>query len=403
MSRTRWRAEAVLAALFGIVIIAIASGGALWFFSAAPVHPDPASVPSAEGAHVERYSNAIEEGRRLARALLVAENVPGLSVAVAAGGDIVWSESFGWIDVEERAPVTPRSRFRLGAASKPLTAAAAALLHDRGRVDLDAPVQTYVAGYPPKQWPVSTRQLLGDVAGVHRIRGDNNAAMPTAHCGRLDEAVALLADDPLLFQPGTQHRYSIWGWVLVSAVVEGAARQPFPRFMAREVFEPLAMERTVVEETDDLDGVAHRGRRPDYSCVAGGGAFLSTPTDLVRFGSAMLKPGFLKEETIATMQAPLRLESGESTNYALGWKVESIPLAGKPARLVAHRGRPMSGAVSLLTFPDLGIVVAAAANAGAPGLDSFAQTLAEVFVSGVAHAGTRHDERARDVRRRLTP
>jgi hypothetical protein len=57
--------------------------------------------------------------------------------------------------------------------------------------------------------------------------------------------------------------------------------------MDRQVFEPLAMERTVVAETEGLDGVAHAGRRPDYSCVAGGGAFLSTPTDLVRLGSAM--------------------------------------------------------------------------------------------------------------------
>ena len=64
---------------------------------------------------------------------------------------------------------------------------------------------------------------MGDVAGVHRIRGDNNDAMPGEHCASLDEAVAMLADDPLLFEPGTQHRYSIWGWVLVSAVVEGAA------------------------------------------------------------------------------------------------------------------------------------------------------------------------------------
>ena len=73
----------------------------------------------------------------------------------------------------------------------------------------------------------------------------------------------MLADDPLLFEPGTQHRYSIWGWVLVSAVVEGAAGEPFARFMVRQVFEPLAMERTVVAETEGLDGVAARGRACD--------------------------------------------------------------------------------------------------------------------------------------------
>jgi CubicO group peptidase (beta-lactamase class C family) len=393
MGRTRWRAEALLAVLF-VIVITLGGGGALWFFSAVPVHPDPATVPSTAGAHVERYSNAIEEGRRLARALVVNENLPGLSVAVAADGEIVWAESFGWANIEGHEPVTPRTRFRLGAASKPLTAAAVALLYDRGRLDLDAPVQTYVPDYPQKQWPVTPRQLMGDVAGVHRIRGDNNDAMPNERCAKLGEALPLFAGEPLMFRPGAEHRYSIYGWILLSVLVERVAGEPFPAFMTRELFRPLGMKSTVLEEAGGVpdNTTTFYGRRkagrvgPDdpskahYSCLAGAGAFLSTPSDLARFGSAMLKPGFLKGETIATMQAPLQLESGTSTNYALGWKVERVPLAGKPARLVGHRGTPMGGAVSVLTFPDLGVVVAAASNVGTTGLDPFAQKLAEVFV-----------------------
>ena len=393
MGRTRGRAEALFAVLSGVLIV-MRSGGALWFFSAVPVHPDAAAVPSTAGAHVEPYADAIAEGRRLARALIVHENLPGLSVAVAADGEIVWTESFGWADIEGRQPVTPRTRFRLGAASKPLTAAAVALLHDRGRLDLDAPVQTYVPDYPQTQWPITPRQLMADLAGVHRIRGDNNDAMPGERCANLDEALPLFAGEPLMFRPGTEHRYSIYGWILLSVLVERVAREPFPAFMTRELFGPLGMKSTVLEEAG---GIPHNtttfysrkkaGRvapvdpsKAQYSCLAGAGAFLSTPLDLARFGSAMLKPGFLKGETIATMQAPLQLESGRLTTYALGWKVETVPLAGKPARLVGHRGTPMGGAVSLLTFPDLGVVVAAASNVGAAGLDPFAQKLAEVFV-----------------------
>jgi CubicO group peptidase (beta-lactamase class C family) len=382
----------LLAVVFGIVITA--GGGALWWFSAVPVHSDPAAVPSTASAHVERYSDAIEEARRLARALLVNDNLPGLSVAVAADGEIVWAESFGWADIEGREPVTPRTRFRLGAASKPLTAAAVALLHDRGRLDLDEPVQTYVPDYPQKQWPVTPRQLMGDVAGVHRIRGDNNDAMPSERCANLGEALPLFAGEPLMFQPGAEHRYSIYGWMLLSVLVERIAREPFPTFMTRELFVPLGMKSTVLEEAggvpDNTTTFYSRGKagrvgpvdplKAHYSCLAGAGAFLSTPSDLARFGSAMLKPGFLRGETIATMQAPLQLESGKSTNYALGWKIESVPVAGKSARLVGHRGTPMGGAVSLLTFPDLGVVVAAASNVGANGVDPFAQKLAEVFV-----------------------
>jgi serine beta-lactamase-like protein LACTB len=378
---TRRGAEAALGVLL-IVLALVVGSRALWLGSRRSVHEDAAAVPSTTAAvPSDKYAGPVEESRRVACALVAGDNLPGLSVAVAVDGEIVWAEGFGWADVDTRTPVTPLTRFRLGALSKPLTAVAAALLHDQGRLDLDAPVRRYVPAYPEKQWTVTTRQLMGDVAGVHRIRGDNNDAMPVRHCASLDEAVAMLADDPLLFEPGTEHRYSIWGWVLVSAVVEGAAGEPFTRFMVRQVFEPLAMERTAVAETEDLDGVAHRGRRPDYSCVAGAGAFLSTPTDLVRLGSAMLKPGLLKAETIAAFQTPTRLVSGASTTYALGWTVKSVPLAGEPARIVSHRGSPEGGTVSLLTFPDLDVAIAAAANVtDARGVDPFALQVADAFI-----------------------
>jgi serine beta-lactamase-like protein LACTB, mitochondrial len=390
---TRWRAEATLAILLAVVMI---GSGAL-YFACIPdhVHTDPAAITSiAATVEVEPHPTAVEAARRLARTLLVDENLPGLSVAVAVDGAIVWGEGFGYADADH-TPVTPLTRFRLGALSKPLTAVAAALLHDRGRLDFDAPVQRYIPAYPQKQWTVTTRQLMGDVAGVHRIRGDNNDAMPVEHCDSVDEGVALVAGEPLLFEPGTQHRYSIWGWVLVSAVVEGAAVEPFDHFMVRQVFEPLTMERTSVAETDGLDdvasynigsvltarlGIKKASLRPDYSCLAGAGAFLSTPTDLVRFGSAMLKPGLLKAETIAALETPTPLVSGAATTYALGWTVSTVQLAGENARMVSHRGSPRGGTLSLLTFPDRGLAVAVAANvSSATGVDAFARRIAELF------------------------
>jgi serine beta-lactamase-like protein LACTB, mitochondrial len=391
----RGRVELLLAGLFLLVMVVVGAR-ALWLVSTATIHSDPASVPSTAAiVDAGPYAAAVDEGRRLAHAFVVEQNVPGLSVAVAAGGDIVWAEGFGWADVDSRTPITPLTQFRLGALSKPLTAVAAAVLHDQGRLDLDAQIQRYVPAYPKKQWTVTTRQLMGDVAGVHRIRGDNNDAMPAQHCETVDEAVELLAGDPLLFEPGTQHRYSIWGWVLVSAVVQGAAGEHFDRVMARYVFEPLAMNRTIVAETAGLE-TAHssyaprslagvrlgvkEASRPDYSCLAGAGALLSTSTDLVRLGSAILKPGLLKPETIAALQTPTRLVSGASTTYALGWTVTTVQLAGKPARMVSHRGSPMGGTISLLTFPESGLAVAAAANVtDAAGVNPFALRIAEAF------------------------
>jgi hypothetical protein len=88
----------------------------------------------------------------------------------------------------------------------------------------------------------------------------------------------------------------------------------------------------------------------------------------------------LKKETIALFHTPTRLVSGASTTYALGWTVGSVQLAGEPARMVSHRGSPAGGTVSLLTFPDLGLAIAAAANVTfAKGVDPLALRVAEAF------------------------
>jgi CubicO group peptidase (beta-lactamase class C family) len=187
---SRRQVEVAVALVFAAAIVIVGGAALYFFFTINPVHTDPAAVPSTVAdAPAERYAGAVEKARSLARTQLVQENLPGLSVAVAIDGDIVWAEGFGFADVERRAPVTPRTRFRTGSVSKTLTAAAVALLHDRGRIDLDAPVHTYVPSYPKKQWTISTRQLLGDVAGVHRPRGDSNDNLAYGHCTSLDEAL----------------------------------------------------------------------------------------------------------------------------------------------------------------------------------------------------------------------
>jgi beta-lactamase family protein len=89
---------------------------------------------------------------------------PGISIAVAVDGKIVWAEGFGFADIEQCVPVTPRTKFRIGSTSKPLTAAGAALLYDQGRIDFDAPIQRYVPAFPDKGYVTTMRQLLGILA-----------------------------------------------------------------------------------------------------------------------------------------------------------------------------------------------------------------------------------------------
>ena len=395
--RTLGRTEIALALLFAVAIIA-AGSVALYIAStqSEPLYTDPSAVPSAAaGASAGQHAKAVAEAQRVTRAVIVQWNFPGLSVAVARDGDMVWAEGFGFADSNRRQPVTPRTRFRTGSVSKTLTAAGVALLYDRKRVDLDAPVQTYVPAYPKKQWTVTTRQLLGDIGGVHRLRGDGqdggNDQAPRGICRTVDEALKTFAYEPLAFEPGTKYRFSTSGWILLSAVVEGAAGEPFATFMSREVFRPLGMDRTTLEGTDDdpdtaeFDSNRTEQEGPlasDYSCAAGAGAFLSTPSDLVRLGSTMLKPGLLTADTIVLFQTPLTLKSGAPTGFALGWRVDTIPVAGAQVRVVRHRASLIGGAVSFYLFPERGLTIAATSNAqNTVGLEEVALKIGEAFAA----------------------
>jgi hypothetical protein len=91
----------------------------------APLFAQPRDVPSViASAPAPPYAAAVERARELVRAAVLAQNLPGVSVAVGAGGTIVWAEGFGWRDVDTRTPVTPSTRFHIGTAASAVTAAA---------------------------------------------------------------------------------------------------------------------------------------------------------------------------------------------------------------------------------------------------------------------------------------
>jgi CubicO group peptidase (beta-lactamase class C family) len=327
-----------------------------------------------------KWADAAEQGRQIVRAGLIEQNLPGLSVAVGVGGDIVWAEGFGWADLEKRVKVAPDTRFRIGTASTALTSAGVGLLLEQGRLKLDEVIQTYVPELPAKPWPVTLRQLMGHVAGVPNDGGDEGPLF-TKHCERPVDALQFFSgyERELLFEPGTQYRYSSYGWILVSAAVEAVADEPFFTFMRKQLFEPLGMDDTRIDAApesipdqatsyfprfmaDPRYGL-HLMRSLNYSCYAGSSAFLSTPSDLVRFALAINSGKLLQPATVQLLQTPQRVASGQETGYGLGWDLETVALADGQTRLVGHDGDALGGMVaSLMTFPGHGLVVAVTSN-----------------------------------------
>jgi CubicO group peptidase (beta-lactamase class C family) len=294
---------------------------------------------------------------------------PGMAIAVAVNGKLVWAEGLGFADLEQCVPAGPSTKFRIGSISKPLTAAGAALLVDGKGLDLDAPIQRYVSSFPHKGAAISTRQLLGHLGGIPRdVAAENDKANEHPYHS-VTESLKWFKDEPLIAPPGTKFFYSTYGYVLASAAIEGASGQDFLSFMHDHVFQPLGMTSTVADENDKVisnrarwylqasDGSYRNGPYLDLSYKWAGGGFLSTVEDLARFGSALLQPGFLKKETLETVFTSQQTKSGVKTNYGLGWEIHD---AGDqaPERRYEHTGGVTGSGGILVIYPDQKVVIA---------------------------------------------
>lgn len=343
---------------------------ALLLFGALPLGAQKLPAVAEAGGALE-YQRAAQQTRALATELMEQNGLPGLSVAVGVRGRVVYSAGFGFADLENRVPVTPLTRFRIGSVSKSVTSAALGLLMEQKRLDIDAPVQRYVPEFPQKRWPITSRQVAGHMAGIRHYRGAEN--LLSRRWNSVGEGLTIFRDDSLQFEPGTRYEYSSYGWNLLSAVIEGASGESFLVYMRRHVFEPLGLHSLVAEHTDsviahrarfyerDAQGVLRNAPYVDNSYKWAGGGFLGNTEDLVRFGFAIMKPGFLQQGTINTLFTPQKLRDGSSTNYGMGWGTSADP---QGRRVVAHTGGSVGGRAVLILYPEQDVVVAMLSNAG---------------------------------------
>lgn len=218
-------ARALALVVLGLAAAACAAVLTRGVGAASPLFTESQAVPSVVGpAPPPTYAAAAARARELVRAAMTEQNLPGVSLAVGAGGRLVWAEGFGWRDVDTRTPVTPATRFNIGTAAPPVRAAAASLGLAHTGVDAAEEWSPEHIGEPEEDFPLFT--LIRQV----------------------------------VFQP-----------------LGLASAQPLPGHRAT-FYVPRS------------DGDPRRGRRlmymRDLACCAGGKAFSSTPSDLVRFAQA---------------------------------------------------------------------------------------------------------------------
>jgi CubicO group peptidase (beta-lactamase class C family) len=297
-------------------------------------------------------------------------HVPGASIAVARNGEIVYSRGFGLAD--GKTPVRPKSKFRIASISKPITAVAILQLIERGKLKLDDKVfdlldldKLKVAASFDARWhDITVQHLLQHTAGWDRDKSFDAMFINNRICSEFRiESPALPKDilrymlrQRLDFNPGDRYAYSNFGYSLLGRIIERASGRPYEDYVRREVLLPVGASDTFLGKTLESD------RLPDevhYFCndktgpaivgpqtgakvpvpygvwrqesLDSHGGWVSTASDLVRFGAAFDDPEscrLLSAKSIETMFARPSGSAGhtangdqKSTYYGCGWSV----------------------------------------------------------------------------------
>jgi CubicO group peptidase (beta-lactamase class C family) len=329
---------------------------------------------------------------------MASTHVPGLSVAVVEDGKYEWAGGFGFADLENNVPASEHTLFRLASISKSLTAVGAMELWERGKLDLDVPVQKYCASFPQKSGPITTRQVMGHLGGIRHYRTDSLDDPEVGNTKHFDNPIQAGLDffksDPLVAEPGSQFHYSTHGYTLVGCVMEGASGAKYTDYMRQNVFVPAGMDHTQADDRFGIipyrtrfyqitkSGTVQNADFLDSSYKIPGGGWLSSAEDMARFEVATLNDKLIKRTTRDLMWTSGKPSDGMKIGYALGWGNENE----HGIAAVGHTGGQQGTSTAFLVAPAERAGVVVLTNTEGANAHDLAADVLNVLVGKIAPA-----------------
>ncbi|HVK06392.1 MAG TPA: serine hydrolase domain-containing protein, partial [Armatimonadaceae bacterium] len=310
-----------------------------------------------------------------ARAQIAAGVAPGMTIAVARDGRVVFARGYGKADAESGTPAGQETVYKIGSVTKQFTAAVVLRLVEAGKFFLDDPITKFLPDYPAQGHRVTVRHLLNHTSGIKSFDLGDRDEKGERLFGR-DRSYRDMVDrygkQPFDFKPGEKFAYNNTAYYLLGEIVARVTGTPYAGYVERELLRPLGLSHTLhyadgraipnlAKGYDTRDGGGFT--RPAYvslRVVGAAGALCSTAGDLVRWTHLLHAGTVVSPASLRRMTAPTPLPGGESADYGYGLFVGEF--AGH--RKVYHGGRGL-GFLSLVShYPDDGITVAVLMNSG---------------------------------------
>jgi D-alanyl-D-alanine carboxypeptidase len=304
------------------------------------------------------------------------------NILVVHNGKTVFFQSYGLADRASGKPVQRATRFRIASMYKMFTAVAVLQLVEAGKVSLDSPLSNYLADYPNHELAnsVTVRQLLDHTGGTGDIF--NEAFFKHRDQFReISDYLAAYGTRAAEFTPGSEDRYSNYGFVLLGAVIEKASGESYDQYLEQHVFAPAHMTSTgrlpedlmgsqlAVGYTRQQDGsyAANQDALPYRGTPAGGG--YSTVDDLLSFTQAL--------DSGALLSAPMLAEATRPQNHKAWYGLGFATGGNTRERWLGHDGGAPGMNGELRVYPELHTVVIGLANSDPTSMEQLTRYFAD--------------------------
>lgn len=319
------------------------------------------------------YTDAIAKIRQAVRHEVEQKQLGAFSISLVDDDRTVWADGFGFQDAQKKIPATENTVYRVGSVSKLFTDIAVMQLVEQGKLDLDAPVQTYLPGFHPENphgIPITLRQLMMHRSGLVRESPVGNYFDPSEPS--LSATVDSLNQTELVYKPESKTKYSNAAIAVVGSVLEKQLEDSHARHVRKSILNPLQMNSSSFVLTPKVDQNlavgwmrTYDGRRfeaPKFLLGTGpAGNMYSSVVDLSKFLTCLFDEGqyeggkILERETYRSMITPEKGPDGKTQKFGIGFHVQELDGHTK----IGHGGAVYGFSTQLEALPDRKLGVAA--------------------------------------------
>ena len=320
----------------------------------------------------EEYILIGEKANVVLQECINTKEMVGVSAGLYKDGKIIWTGGAGYMDLKNKIATDKNMLHRIASIAKPMTAIAIMQLYEQKKLDLDDPIQNYLPYFPKKkEGTITIRHLLNHSSGIKAYKNGNEAAN-TNNYPTLKEAIDVFKNRKLAHKPGTDYKYTTYGYVVLGAIIESTSGMNYRDYMKKNIWEKAGMSNTDIEVfgkkypnksklyRKNKEGKFIVDKNTNLSIKTPGGGLHSTVEDILKFSEATFENKLIKAASLEMMIQDAGLKK-QGNGYGFGWYIYGSQNL-KSSTIIGHSGAQSGTSAQLFIFLDKKIATIVLAN-----------------------------------------